>query len=55
MSEQDYYKIFEELAIEIKPLPENYNPDSYGRALVRNNKGTIDISYSSSTNHNQKK
>lgn len=55
MREQDYYKIFKELGIEIKPLPENYNPDSYGRTLVMNNKTTIDVSYSSSTNYEQKK
>lgn len=31
----DYLEIFKQLQIQPKPLPQNYDPDDYGRSLLR--------------------
>lgn len=51
MDKRDYYQIFKDLGIEVKALPEYYDPDSYGRMLLQGNNTTVDISYSSSTDY----
>lgn len=55
MSERDYYKVFQEFGLEVNPLPENYDPDIYGRSLLPVNLNSQDVSYSSSTDYIQVK
>jgi hypothetical protein len=51
MDERDYYQIFQDLGFEVNPLPEYYDPDSYGRKLMEESNITIEVSYSSSTDY----
>ncbi len=51
MKEHDYFQIFQKLGFEVKPLPENYDPDTYGRTLMMENDKNSDVSYSSSTDY----
>jgi len=48
MSESDYYEAFKEYGFEIKPLPDNYDPDTYAKNLIMVCEKQ-DVSYSSST------
>ena len=50
MSENDYYQAFKEYGFEIKPLPSNYDPDTYARDLMSST-GEQDVSYASSTDY----
>lgn len=34
--EKDYVKEYEKLGIAMQPLPENYDPDTYGKILLSN-------------------
>lgn len=51
MDERDYYQILQDLGFDVNPLPEYYDPDSYGRRLMMGNNTIIDVSYSSSTDY----
>lgn len=49
MNERDYSSIYKDLGIEVKPLPANYDPEMYGKMLLKgfyNGKG---VSYSAIT------
>ena len=48
---RDYDKIYENLGIKIAPLGENYDPETYGRELMRGMYCSDEVSYSSSTNY----
>ena len=50
MSENDYYQAFKEYGFEIKPLPSNYDPDTYARDLMSST-GEQDVSYASSSDY----
>lgn len=45
----DFYRIFEELGIDVPDLNENYNPDDYAHDIYGLNHGLSDISYASSS------
>ena len=47
--EIDFYKIFEEMGIEIPALNKNYNKDNYAQEIYGLNQGLSDISYASSS------
>lgn len=46
MSDQEIREVFTMLGIEISPLPKHYNPNDYGRELMRSDNGTVGVSYS---------
>lgn len=52
MSERDYYQVFKDYGFEIKPLPSNYDPDTYARDLMSSYEEQ-DVSYASSTDYVQ--
>ena len=52
MNEADYYKIFRDYGIIYNPLPQNYDPDSYGKQLMmtcQSNEGVLYSSFTSPT------
>ena len=51
MGEREYQKFFEQLGIKVEPLPENYNPDEYGKKLMSSYISTKGVSYSANTNY----
>ena len=51
MDNEKYELKFKDLGIEIKPLPDNYTPDSYAQSLLQNIPQKPDISYSANTNY----
>ena len=50
MKTQEYMELFQKYGIDIKPLPQNYDPETYGRELMRECWKEKGVSYSASTN-----
>ncbi|MBP3753561.1 MAG: hypothetical protein J6I66_01745 [Lachnospiraceae bacterium] len=48
---KDYDQIYKDLGIAIVPLSDNYDPEIYGRELMRGLNSNEEISYSSATNY----
>ena len=46
----DYKKVYEELGIIVPEVGENYNPEMYGRCLMRGFFEQTDVTYSYATN-----
>ena len=46
MSDQEIREVFEKLRIEVSPLPKHYNPNDYGRELMRTESVSLGVSYS---------
>ena len=44
-----YEHLFEKLKIPVEPLPEHYNPEDYGRQLMRSLKDRREIQYANQT------
>jgi len=53
MKREDYMKIYHQLGINVQPLPEHYDPETYGRMLYMKNREQYCISYSSSTDYKE--
>jgi hypothetical protein len=51
---RDYNQIYKDLGIAIAPLSDNYDPEIYGRELMRGLNCNEEISYSSATNYDPK-
>lgn len=52
MKKNDFYEYFKSLNIDIKTLPDNYNPEMYGKKLMSEIAETSSsVSYSVSTNY----
>ena len=49
METMDYAKIYETVGIKVVPLPENYSPERYGRALMASSFHARGVSYDAST------
>lgn len=47
----DYEQIYKDLGIVVAPLSKDYDPEIYGRELMRGIRNENEISYSSSTNY----
>lgn len=54
MSIEEIEKIYGKLKIKTEPLPPNYDPDTYGRYLMRQINRGVGVSYSASSNLIQK-
>lgn len=48
---RDYNQIYKDLGIAVAPLGDNYDPEIYGRELMRGLNINEEISYSSATNY----
>ncbi len=53
MDAKDYEKIYIEFGIQFEPLPDNYNPDEYGKKLMSSYQLNEGVVYSASTSLNQ--
>lgn len=53
MDNDKYFTLFKELGIRVNPLPENYNPDSYGKKLMQNFNFGNGVLYADSTKVDQ--
>lgn len=51
MNEKKYQEFFEQMGIKVDPLPQNYNPDEYGKKLMSAYISKKTISYSANTNY----
>lgn len=51
MDYNQFYRIYDDLNISFGSLPENYNPEDYGRSLLANSTSERGVSYSSSTEY----
>lgn len=51
---KDYEQIYVKLGINVAPLDENYNPENYGRELMRGTLVSDGVMYSSTTNYDNK-
>lgn len=51
----DYSKIFEELCIEIKPLPNYYTPDRFASEIMKKSTEDRDVSYATTISCNGQK
>lgn len=49
MNKNDFMIAYERLGLKCKPLPENYNPESYGKSLMFGLNKESPISYSNNT------
>ena len=54
MREQDYARLFKQLGIEVKPLPPNYDPESFGKELMTGFYEEQGVLYSATTSLRQK-
>ena len=55
MENNNYEEQYKALGLEIKPLPNNYTPDSFAQSLLKDIPQKPAISYSANTNYNEKK
>ena len=52
--ESNYEEIYREMGINVEPIGVDYNPEEYGRELMRGMQCTDEVVYSSSTSYNPK-
>lgn len=51
----NYKEIFDELKIDVKPLPSNYTPDEFANELMRGFNNASGVSYAISTDYDMQK
>lgn len=50
---KDFERIYKNFGINVEPVGDNYNPETYGRELMRELYSSDGVMYSSSTNYVQ--
>ena len=55
MENKQFEQQFKVLGLEIKPLPQNYTPDTFAQSLLRDVPPKPAITYSANTNYNIEK
>lgn len=49
MNQVDIIEVYKDLGISIQPLPDNYNPDTYGKRLMYSSDSRRGVSYAAQT------